>query len=81
MGPQVSNAALIRQQEIPVDLSLWMTFVTATVLLVMIPGPTVVLVLTYALTQGRRVALSDFIGMTATMIAMGLLTATLRKTV
>jgi threonine/homoserine/homoserine lactone efflux protein len=40
------------------DLSLWMTFV-ATVALIIIPGPTVVLVLTYALTQGRRVAVAS----------------------
>ena len=81
MGPQVSNAALNRQQENLVDISLWMTFVTATVLLVIISRTTVVFLLPHALTQGRRVALSDFIGMALSMIAMGLLTATLRKTV
>jgi len=63
------------------DLSLWMTFVTTTVLLLIIPGPTVVLVLTYALTQGRRVAvasaggvaLGDFIAMTASLVGLGAL--------
>lgn len=63
------------------DLSLWMTFVTATVLLLIIPGPTVVLVLTYALTQGKRVALAsaggvalgDFIAMTTSLIGLGAL--------
>lgn len=63
------------------DLTLWMTFVTATVLLLIIPGPTVVLVLTYALTQGRRVAvasaggvaLGDFIAMTASLVGLGAL--------
>ncbi|MCF2869750.1 LysE family translocator [Octadecabacter sp. G9-8] len=63
------------------DLSLWMTFVGATVLLLIIPGPTIVLVLTYALTQGRRVAvasaagvaLGDFIAMTASLIGLGAL--------
>ncbi len=61
------------------DLSLWMTFVGATLLLLIIPGPTVVLVLTYALTQGRRVAvasaagvaLGDFIAMTASLVGLG----------
>lgn len=61
------------------DLSTWMTFVTATILLLIIPGPTVVLVLTYALTQGRRVAvasaagvaLGDFIAMTASLVGLG----------
>ncbi len=63
------------------DLSLWMTFVAATVALLIIPGPTVVLVLTYALTQGRRVAvasaggvaLGDFIAMTASLVGLGAL--------
>jgi threonine/homoserine/homoserine lactone efflux protein len=63
------------------DLSLWMTFVGATLLLLSIPGPTVVLVLTYALTQGRRVAvasaagvaLGDFIAMTASLVGLGAL--------
>ena len=63
------------------DLSLWMTFVGATLLLLIIPGPTVVLVLTYALTQGRRVAvasaagvaLDDFIAMTASLVGLGAL--------
>lgn len=61
------------------DLSLWMTFVAATIALLVIPGPTIVLVLTYALTQGRRVALAsaagvalgDFIAMTASLVGLG----------
>lgn len=63
------------------DLTTWMTFVSATVLLLIIPGPTIVLVLTYALTQGRRVALAsaagvalgDFIAMTASLLGLGAL--------
>lgn len=63
------------------DLSLWMTFVAATVVLLIIPGPTIVLVLTYALTQGRRVAvasaagvaLGDFIAMTTSLVGLGAL--------
>jgi len=63
------------------DLSIWMTFVAATVALVIIPGPTVVLVLTYALTQGRRVAvasafgvgLGDLIAMVACLAGLGVL--------
>lgn len=61
------------------DLSVWMTFVAATVVLLIIPGPTIVLVLTYALTQGRRVAiasaagvaLGDFIAMTTSLVGLG----------
>jgi threonine/homoserine/homoserine lactone efflux protein len=55
---QVSNTASGGQQETPMDLSIWMTFVAASVALIVIPGPTVVLVLTYALTQGRWVAVA-----------------------
>lgn len=63
------------------DLSVWMTFVAATVVLLIIPGPTIVLVLTYALTQGRRVAvasaagvaLGDFIAMTTSLLGLGAL--------
>lgn len=63
------------------DLSVWMTFVAATVVLLIIPGPTIVLVLTYALTQGRRVAvasaagvaLGDLIAMTASLLGLGAL--------
>lgn len=61
------------------DLSTWMTFVAASVVLVIIPGPTVLLVLSYALTQGRRVAtasalgvgLGDLIAMTACLAGLG----------
>lgn len=63
------------------DLTTWMTFVAATVVLLIIPGPTIVLVLTYALTQGRRVAvasaagvaLGDFIAMTTSLVGLGAL--------
>ena len=62
------------------DLSLWMTFVAATVVLSIIHGPTIVLVLTYALTQGRRVAVASAAGAGVAMTARhGVFTATLRK--
>ncbi|MGR3661912.1 MAG: LysE family translocator [Paracoccaceae bacterium] len=60
---------------------LWLTFVAASLALLFIPGPTVLLVLSYALTQGRKVAvataagvaLGDFIAMSATLIGLGAL--------
>lgn len=63
------------------DLQLWYTFVLASVVLLMIPGPTIVLVLTYALTQGRKVdvasaagvAVGDLIAMTASLAGLGAL--------
>lgn len=62
-------------------LDLWLTFVAATTALLLIPGPTVLLVLSYALSQGRRVALAsatgvavgDFIAMTASLAGLGAL--------
>ena len=63
------------------DLQLWYAFVVATVVLLMIPGPTIILVLTYALTQGRKVAVAsaagvafgDLVAMTASLAGLGAL--------
>ncbi len=63
------------------SIELWFTFVAASVALLMIPGPTIMLVLSYALTQGRRVAVSmalgvalgDLIAMTASLLGLGAL--------
>lgn len=62
-------------------LDLWLTFVAASTALLLIPGPTVLLVLSYALSQGRRVAvasatgvaLGDFIAMSASLAGLGAL--------
>ncbi len=62
-------------------LDLWLAFVAASTVLLLIPGPTVLLVMSYALTQGRRVAvataagvaLGDFIAMTASLAGLGAL--------
>ena len=59
----------------------WLTFVAAATVLLMIPGPTILLVISYALTQGRRVALmmalgvalGDFIAMSASLMGLGAL--------
>lgn len=66
------------------DLSLWLAFCAASIALLMIPGPTILLVLSYALTQGRKVALAtaagvalgDLIAMSASLIGLGALIAT-----
>lgn len=63
------------------DLATWLAFVAASTALLFIPGPTVFLVLGYALSQGRRVAiatvagvcLGDFIAMTASLAGLGAL--------
>ncbi|MEX3014512.1 LysE family translocator [Gymnodinialimonas hymeniacidonis] len=59
----------------------WLAFVAASTLLVLIPGPTVLLVLSYAISQGRRVAVStaagvavgDLVAMTASLAGLGAL--------
>lgn len=62
----------------------WLSFVAASILLSIIPGPTVLIVLSYAITQGRRVALAtvagvglgDLIAMTASLAGIGVLILT-----
>ncbi|ARE39980.1 transmembrane efflux protein, homoserine/threonine (RhtB) family [Rhodovulum sp. P5] len=63
----------------PFDL--WLAFAAASTVLLIIPGPTILLVLSYALSQGRRVAvamalgvaLGDFIAMSASLAGLGAL--------
>lgn len=62
-------------------IELWLTFVAASTALLLIPGPTVLLVLSYALSKGRSVAvasaagvaLGDLIAMTASLLGLGAL--------
>lgn len=62
-------------------LDTWLTFVAATAVLLLIPGPTILLVLSYAISQGRRVAVStaagvavgDLVAMTASLAGLGAL--------
>lgn len=61
----------------------WLTFAAASVVLLAIPGPTILLVISYALGHGRKaaratvsgVALGDFTAMTASMLGLGALLA------
>ena len=61
------------------DFTVWITFVTASMVLLIIPGPTILLVLSYAISQGRRTALAtalgvavgDLIAMTASLAGLG----------
>lgn len=55
------------------DFSVWLAFLTASTVLLLIPGPTVLLVLAYALGEGRRVAVPTAFGVaTGDLIAMSL---------
>ncbi len=63
------------------DFEIWLAFVAASTALLMIPGPTVLLVLSYAISQGRRVALAtaagvalgDLVAMSASLAGLGAL--------
>jgi homoserine/homoserine lactone efflux protein len=65
------------------DIATYLAFAAASIILLTIPGPTVLLVVTYALTQGRRVALAtasgvalgDFTAMTLSLAGLGALLA------
>jgi threonine/homoserine/homoserine lactone efflux protein len=65
----------------------WLAFVAASAVLLVIPGPTVLLVISYALGHGRKaaaavvavvagVALGDLTAMTASMLGLGAILAT-----
>lgn len=63
------------------DFQVWLAFVAASTALLLIPGPTVLLVLSYAISQGKRVAiatvagvaLGDFLAMSASLAGLGAL--------
>jgi threonine/homoserine/homoserine lactone efflux protein len=63
------------------SLEPWLAFTAATIVLLMIPGPTILIVVSYALGQGWRsalpisigVALGDFTAMTLSMLGIGAL--------
>ena len=61
------------------DFHTWISFVAATEALLIIPGPTVLLVISYALAQGKRsawatvpgVAAGDFTAMALSLLGLG----------
>lgn len=65
------------------SLEHWLAFAAASAILLAIPGPTILLVISYALGHGRRVAAAtvagvafgDFTAMTASMLGLGALLA------
>jgi threonine/homoserine/homoserine lactone efflux protein len=66
------------------SLEHWLAFVAASAVLLAIPGPTILLVISYSLSHGRKVAsatvagvaLGDFTAMSASMLGLGALLAT-----
>lgn len=65
-------------------VEIWLAFAAASSVLLVIPGPTIILVVSYALGRGMRtalpvaagVALGDFTAMTLSMLGLGVLLAT-----
>ncbi|MEE4188535.1 MAG: LysE family translocator [Roseobacter sp.] len=63
------------------SFDLWLAFTAASCALLLVPGPTVLLVLSYALSKGRSVAVAcaagvafgDFVAMTASLLGLGAL--------
>jgi len=63
------------------NLEIWFAYMAATLLILIIPGPTILLVISYALGQGRRtafaiiagVALGDLIAMSLSLAGLGAL--------
>ena len=63
------------------DFQIWLVFVAASIAILLIPGPTVLLVMSYAISQGKRVAiatvagvaLGDFLAMSASLAGLGAL--------
>jgi len=76
--------ALVFSGAIIMTFEAWAAFAAATAVLLVIPGPTILLVISYALGQGWRtafpiavgVALGDFTAMTLSMLGVGALLAT-----
>ena len=63
------------------EFHVWLAFASASIALLLIPGPTVLLILSYAISQGRRVALAtvagvalgDLLAMSASLAGLGAL--------
>ena len=63
----------------PVSLDTWLAYAAATVILLVIPGPTILTVISYSLTHGRRanvalvagVALGDSTALVLSLVGLG----------
>jgi threonine/homoserine/homoserine lactone efflux protein len=69
------------------ELYTWLAFVVASSVLLAIPGPTILLVISYAIAHGRRVALAsvagvalgDLVAMSASLLGLGAIVLTSAK--
>jgi threonine/homoserine/homoserine lactone efflux protein len=82
-APKFVDKSSDLQGDFFMTLAHWLPFAIASAILVAIPGPTVLLVISYALGHGRRyamvttagVALGDLSSMTASMLGLGVILA------
>jgi threonine/homoserine/homoserine lactone efflux protein len=73
-----------KEKEDSMSIETWLAFTAASAVMLAIPGPTILLVISYALGHGRRTALAtvtgvtlgDFTAMTASLAGLGALLAT-----
>jgi len=83
-GTSYGFARSEKRKGLPMSLELWISFFIASSALLAIPGPTVMLVVSYALGQGRSTAwatvpgvtLGDFTAMTVSLLGAGAILAT-----
>ena len=72
------------KEAIPVSIQLWLAFVAASAILLIIPGPTILTVISYSIAHGRRanvplvaaVALGDSTALVESLLGLGALLAT-----
>ncbi len=76
--------AKVSVQEVQVSVELWLAFVGASVILLVLPGPTILTVISYSVAHGRRanaalvaaVALGDSTALVLSLVGLGALLAT-----
>lgn len=76
--------ALATKEETIMNLEIWITYVFATTLILIIPGPTIILVVSQAVTHGRKsvvplaagVVFGDFTAMTLSLLGLGAIMST-----
>jgi threonine/homoserine/homoserine lactone efflux protein len=76
--------ATVSVKEVPVSIELWLAFVGASAILLVLPGPTILTVISYSVAHGRRanaalvaaVALGDSTALALSLVGLGALLAT-----
>ena len=75
---------MLTRQRAPMTIEIWLAFVAASTILLLIPGPTILTVISYSVTHGKRanvplvlaVALGDSTALVVSLLGLGTLLAT-----